>query len=70
MHDLGEEADLDETLAAALSQIDQKEYAADLIAKGMPESRIRKYGFAFEVYLDGLFPESKKLNVARATLFI
>lgn len=48
VYDPGEETDLSETLTAALSQIDQKEYAADLIAKGMPESRIRKYGFAFE----------------------
>lgn len=47
-HEPGEEADLGETLAAALSQIDQKEYVACLIAKGMPENRIRKYGFAFE----------------------
>lgn len=48
VYDPGEDTDLSETLTAALSQIDQKEYAADLIAKGMPESRIHKYGFAFE----------------------
>ena len=42
-----DEAELSDTVKAALEQIDQKEYAADLIAKGIPGDKIRKYGFAF-----------------------
>ena len=34
-------------LDAALSQIEKREYAAQLLARGIPKERIRGYGFAF-----------------------
>ena len=43
-----EEADLSETVKSALRQIEDKKYASDLTARGIPEERIRKYGFAFQ----------------------
>lgn len=41
------ESTMEETVQAALRQIEDRHYAADLLAKGFPESKIRKYGFAF-----------------------
>lgn len=48
VRDADEEADLSETVKAALRQIDEKKYASDLIARGIPQEKIRKYGFAFQ----------------------
>ena len=42
------EASLEETVAAALKQIRDKNYDAALIGRGFEQERIRHYGFAFE----------------------
>ena len=42
------EKDLEETVANALKQIEEKKYDTELKALGFTDDRIRKYGFAFE----------------------
>lgn len=42
------EASLEETVQNALAQIEEKEYAAELIKRGIAQDHINKYGFAFK----------------------
>ena len=48
VRDMEDEKSLSETVEKALAQIEEKQYEIDLIAKGIPKEKIRKYGFAFE----------------------
>ena len=58
------ENSLEETVAAALKQIEEKNYDAELIKRGVKAENIHHYGFAFkgkEVLIDGreMFSETK-----------
>ena len=41
------EKSLEQTVKNALSQIEEKQYDTELLARGIPKERIRHYGFAF-----------------------
>lgn len=47
LHDPEEEETLKDTVQAALRQIEEKQYASKLLARGIDSARIRSYGFAF-----------------------
>lgn len=48
MHNPKKDNSLEDTIQSALLQIEEKQYAALLTAKGIPEKNIRTYGFAFQ----------------------
>jgi hypothetical protein len=48
VYDKEDENILSDTVASALKQIEEKNYAQTLIDKGVKPEKIRKYGFAFE----------------------
>ena len=48
VYDEYEEKTLSDTVAAALNQIEEKQYEKVLLDRGVPKEKIRKYGFAFE----------------------
>lgn len=48
VHKTQKEQTLEDTVAAALAQIEEKKYDTILIEKGVPKEKIYKYGFAFE----------------------
>lgn len=48
VRDADDEGTLQDTVAAALAQIEEKKYDTLLIEKGVPADKIYKYGFAFE----------------------
>lgn len=47
VQDSEDETELSDTVKAALKQIEEKNYESVLTARGIPKSKIRKYGFAF-----------------------
>jgi hypothetical protein len=48
VYDEDDEKSLNDTVAAALAQIDKQHYEQALVDRGISKSRIRKYGFAFK----------------------
>lgn len=67
VQDSDDEKELSDTVNAALRQIRDKNYAAALKAKGIPENNIRMYGFAFcgKKVLIGTDNESQETIIER-----
>lgn len=65
VRDSENEKTLDDTVKAALQQIMNKKYAAALVERGVPEKKIRIYGFAFEgqkVMIDGGYISNENMG--------
>ena len=48
IYDGDDEESLKDTVKVALAQIEEKQYEAVLLARGIERERIKKYGFAFQ----------------------
>ncbi|MDD6233414.1 MAG: PD-(D/E)XK nuclease domain-containing protein, partial [Frisingicoccus sp.] len=48
IYDPDSEKTMKDTIQEALAQIERKQYAAQLINRGIPKEHIRSYGFAFQ----------------------
>ncbi len=48
VHDMDEEQTLEDTVSNALKQINEKEYDAELLTRGIAREKIKHYGFAFK----------------------
>ena len=48
VHDPEDEGTLQDTVQAALRQVEKKQYAAALVSRGIAPERIRSYGFVFQ----------------------
>lgn len=47
IHDEEDEKDLADTVSAALEQIEEKQYATDLVSKGIPKEKIKSMVLPF-----------------------
>ena len=47
VHNPKKEVSLEDTVMVAKKQIEEKQYEAVLVTKGIPPEHIKKYGFAF-----------------------